>query len=41
MGGSQRGVRLEATAADAVGGSAQQSIGLAPEPPDGAVTGSG
>jgi len=33
MAGSQRGVRLEATAAGAVGGSAQQSIGLALEPP--------
>src|SRR5712692_2121129 len=29
MGGSQRGVRLEASAAGAVGGGAQQSIGLA------------
>src|SRR5713226_5813055 len=33
MGGSQRGVRLEATAAGAVGGGAQQSIGLALKPP--------
>src|SRR5216683_3824904 len=33
MGGSQRGIRLEATAAGAVGGSAQQSIGLALKPP--------
>ena len=33
MGGSQRGVRLEATAAGAVGGGAQQAIGLALKPP--------
>jgi hypothetical protein len=33
MAGSQRGVRLEATAAGAVGGGAQQPIGLALKPP--------